>query len=121
MIEQDLYLNILELFDLIKDEPCFKKYKEIENDLINNKEIKALIDQYNEINEEKAKVEYEPYQQELISKQRAIEANLKDNINYQEYLSLYQECNDYLQTLAQIIFKDIVSVKEDGCHGCKSR
>jgi len=115
MIEQNIYIEILELFDLVNEEPLFKKYKQAELILLNDKEIQSLITKYNELNEEQGRIQYEPYKKELEDKKNEIEIELSKNIKYQEYIELYNECNEYLNDITKIIFEGIVNVKEDEC------
>ena len=118
MIEQHLYLEILELFDLIKEEPLFKKYQQLENELINNHELQVLITKYNDLNDEQNKIGYLSYQKEIEEKKVKIKKQLESEKLYQEYLETYDLCNDYLINISKIIFKDIVLVNEGVCDGC---
>ncbi|MDL2212075.1 YlbF family regulator [Erysipelotrichaceae bacterium OttesenSCG-928-M19] len=112
MIEQDLYIEILELFDLLKEEACFREFKRLEAMLLNNHELTNLINEYNDLIDSLAKLDYQPYIDEQQLKIDNIYIKLQQNDDYQRYLVMYEECNQRLNYIASIIFKDIVNVGE---------
>lgn len=114
MIEQELYLELLELFDLVKEEPVFKEYTMLQQQLINS-DVGRLISEYNELILEKEKISYADYQQQLDKRLNEIELKLANSEEYQRFQKLYQICNDELKKLAQLILKDIVIVEEVDC------
>jgi hypothetical protein len=90
-MEQALYLLMLELFDLLKEEQLFIDYKVKENELLNDYEFISLVNDYhnNDFNKDECFM------------------NINNNLNYQAYLKLYELCNERLKQLSDIIFKDI--------------
>lgn len=117
MINQKLYIEVLELFDLIKEEDIFIKYKQLEQLVLNDKEIRQLINEYNFINETIANVEYEPFIKEQELELIKIQDKLNSNQNYCLYLDAHFCCNKRLNEISELIFKDIVSIG-GGC-SCK--
>lgn len=117
MINQDLYIEILELFDLIKEEEIFIEYKKVEKLTLENKEIVKLINEYNEIVDSCSNISYTPYLEESEQKLTDIQDKLNRNELYQRYLNLYDKCNKRLSYLSELMFKDIINVGEVGCCG----
>ena len=117
MINQDLYIEILELFDLIKEEEIFIKYKEVEKKTLDDKEILNLIKEYNNIVDSCNNISYSPYLEESEQKLNIVQEKLDNNELYQEYLNLYERCNERLSYLTSLIFKDVINVGEVDCCG----
>lgn len=112
MLNQELNLAILELFDELKGEQIFITYKELETKLIANKEITSLIKKINDLDEEVYKVNYQPYQNELNDRISKLKTELLTNHDYQSYLKYYQLCNQRLNEISKLIFQDIIEVSE---------
>ena len=118
MIEQELYIEILELFDLIYQEEIFIEYCELERKLLTDEKVVKVVNNYNEINTSLAKVTFASYQLEQEKQLQQLKQQLLQNKDYQRYQELYDLCNKRLNYLSSLIFKDIIIVKETGCHGC---
>lgn len=111
MINQELNIALLEMFDEVDKEEIFKNYCAIENEVLKS-DIVKIVAEINNLNEEISRVEYQPYQLELKNKIELLENDLLANPLYQEYLHAYEMCNQRLEELAKIIFKDIINVRE---------
>lgn len=112
MLNQELNIALLELFDELSVESIFVTYKELETKLIENKDIPTLIKKINELDEEVYKVNYQPYQNELNERINKLKDELLNNHDYQEYLKYYQLCNKRLNEISKLVFQDIIKVSE---------
>lgn len=112
MLNQNLNIALLELFDELALESIFIKYQELEQALLEEKEVVNKIQSINEMYLELAKIAYEPFQTQLSQKISTMEDDLNNNQLYQEYLKYYQLCNTRLNEISKLIFKDIINVSE---------
>ncbi|MDF9867609.1 cell fate (sporulation/competence/biofilm development) regulator YlbF (YheA/YmcA/DUF963 family) [Bacilli bacterium PM5-3] len=119
MIDQDLYIEILEMFDLISKEPLFIKYKDIEKQLLEDKDVLIIHQEYNDLANSLENISYHSYVKETNEKMLSLEKELSSNLKYIEYEKSYNECNDYLNNISKIIFKDIIDIGEKNCCGNK--
>lgn len=113
MIDQELYIELLELFDELKKMDIFITYVENKNKALNNIEVKSLIKQINELSDLTHTISYQPSLDEIIDKIEFLKTKLNDNTFYNNYIKSYNECNNYLIHISSIIFKDIVVVERE--------
>ncbi|MEG0284071.1 MAG: YlbF family regulator [Erysipelotrichales bacterium] len=116
MIEQELYIEILELFDLLKEEECFKEYIVVQDYLENNKDIVQIIYEYNFILNTIENIDYQPFIEQQTKELEVLENKINSNEEYQKYLSLHKVCNDRLVEISKLIFDDVVEINQGGCH-----
>ncbi len=121
MINQELNIAILELFDEIKEMDLFKVYKINEEKALNNPEVNRLINKINTLSDLTYSVSYQPSLDEITTKISKLTSDLENNEFYNSYMCSYQECNDYLKHLSELIFKDIVEVESECFCEHKSR
>lgn len=118
MIDQDLYILILEMFDDLKKEEDILKYLEFKNMCLNNKELTYLIRKYQEQQELLESIQDSKYQEDILKEIDNLNNKIYSIDEYQEYLKYTTICEQRLKELSKIIFKDIVEVVEGGCHAC---
>lgn len=115
MIEQELYIEVLELFDILKEEECFKEYIGVQDYLESNKDVVQIINEYNFILNTIENIDYQPFIDEQTKELERLENNLHNNIEYQKYLELHEKCNQRLIEISKLIFEDVVEINEGGC------
>ena len=97
--------SIEELFESINSSKEYQKYQEIVSILNNNKEVKDLIEEIKELEKEATKLEYnndDRYKE--IDKIIEDKSNkLKENKDYNEYLSKLKKFNNTLLTTSSLL------------------
>lgn len=113
MIEQDLNIAILEMFDEVKKLAIFKNYRINEEKALNNIEVKHLVSEINKLSDLTYSITYQPSLDEICNKIDKLTLELENNEFYNNYLCSYNECNEYINYLSKIIFKDIIEVERE--------
>lgn len=113
MIDQELYIQILELFDELKSMDVFKKYIEYKDIALADSEVSKLIKEINDLSDSSHNITYQPSLDEIMEKIEELSVRLNNNTNYSNYITSYNECNDYILYISSLIFKDIVEVERE--------
>lgn len=118
MIDQDIYILILEMFDEIKKEEDVIKYLDYKHKCLNNKELLYLIRKHRENKELLENIQDLKYQASIINEINNLNDKINSNLDYIEYLKYSDMYEKRIKDLSKIIFDGIVNVVEGGCNAC---
>lgn len=111
MLEQEVNLELLNLFDLVKNAPEYHSYQQAEKMVLDDYQLLMMINEYNDLNNDNNLATH--------GKKRLDELKNKidNNQSYHHYLESFNLYQTLMEKIAQIIFQDIITISKEG-EGC---
>lgn len=111
MLEQEVNLELLNLFDLVKDAPEYHSYQQAEKVVLDDYQLLMMINEYNDLSTR--------HSLEGPDKKRLeeLERKIHDNQSYHHYLDSLSNYQTMMEKVARIIFQGIITISKEG-EGC---
>ena len=108
-MEKDINVLALKLHDAIKEDEVYKRIKEIEEVMMNDHSIVALISEYQKSQDVYNDcLKYNLDTKEAVKKISDAKIKLYENEIVKEYQDLYLKLNNELQKISELLFDDLI-------------
>lgn len=111
MLEHEINLEMLNLFDLVTKSSEYCNYHHAEKVVLDDYQLLIMINEYNDLS---AQSSLEANGQKRLSE---LKKKIDDNPSYYHYLDTLRLYQIMVERIGQIIFQDIITISKEG-EGC---
>lgn len=110
MLDQDINIELLNLFDLVDKSSTYLNYQNHEQAVLNDYDLLMMINTHNDLME-KYDLSHDDHMMKRINE---LQDKINNNEGYIAYLKSYDDYQKLMEDISKIIFKDIINIVKEG-------